>query len=96
MSKEATRNALAQLTDDAEASAKVATGDFEAIGDPDLTDAERALLQAAASELAENDVSGFITLDNGLKHGNITLDNGLKFMPGVRQSLDYISFTYDK
>ena len=107
MSKEATRNALATIAEDADAAVRVAAGDFDSLDDTDtsdLTDAERSLLQAAASDLASNDVSGFamdlggvlrhgnITLDNGIKYGdNITLDNGIKFMPAVRDTLGYLS-----
>ncbi len=77
MSKDALRTALQAMSDDRTVAATIADGDDTALGDADLSDEERSMLQAAADELAGGEVEGFITFDNGLKKG-ITLDNGLK------------------
>ena len=99
MTKESTRQALEGLLNDPKAAAQVAEGDFSAMADHELTDAERALLKAAAADIDSSDVSGFgfrtgetsqgITLDNGIKH-SITLDNGLKYGAGIRGAFDYL------
>lgn len=59
MTKESTGKVLAGILNDAEAASQVAGGDYTSFADEDLTDAERALLEAAAGELDEADVAGF-------------------------------------
>jgi hypothetical protein len=58
MTKESTGKVLEGILNDADLAGKVAEGDFTSFADEDLTDAERALLEAAAGDL-DADVSGF-------------------------------------
>lgn len=106
MTADALRAALKTAFDSDDAASAMAGGDFSVLSDADLTDDEREMVQAAAAEIADNDVSGFahqlsaglepnaITLDNGIEQA-ITLDNGIKFMPNVRRSLDYYIITME-
>lgn len=50
---------LETMLNDAEVAERVAGGDFADLGEGELTEAERALLTAAGSDLDDDDVSGF-------------------------------------
>lgn len=59
MTKESTGKVLESILNDADRASEVAAGDFTSFADEDLTESERALLQAAGAELDEADVAGF-------------------------------------
>lgn len=59
MGQEETKQVLEGVLNDDDAAGAVAEGDFSGFADAELTGAERALLQAAASELVDDEVSGF-------------------------------------
>ena len=58
MTKESTGKVLEGIINDADLAGAVAEGDFTGFADEELTDAERALLQAAAADL-DDEVTGF-------------------------------------
>lgn len=97
MTKESTGEVLEGIAQDAELAEQVAAGDYTGLADKDLADAERALLEAAASELGDDDVSGFAGY---LQIGDIKGDSHSILFPKVeivhlsatRDVIDYLGY----
>lgn len=97
MTKESTGEVLEGIAQDAELAEQVAAGDYAGLADKDLADAERALLEAAASELGDDDVSGFAGY---LQIGDIKGDSHSILFPKVeivhlsatRDVIDYLGY----
>lgn len=90
MTKESTGKVLEGIPQDAELAEQVAAGDYTGFADEDLTDAERALLEAAASELGDYDVSAFSAY---LKFGDIKGESRSFVFPKVE--IHHLSATRD-
>lgn len=97
MSKETFGKALEGMVNDGAAATTFAAGDFTPLGDHDLTPAEQALLQAAASEIP--DVSGFSSPFLKLDYIGETEKNFVKlgdihgqFGPRFREASDYYQY----
>ena len=90
MTKESTGEVLEGIAQDAELAEQVAAGDYAGLADKDLADAERALLEAAASELGDDDVSGFAGY---LQIGDIKGDSHSILFPKVE--IVHLSATRD-
>ena len=105
MGTDETKQVLEQMLNDAETAAAIGGGDFSEFADADLTDAERALLTAAAGDLDDDvsgfvagyvkigDIEGFATGDRGLGGGvgNDNFEDPTVFnKPNVKTAIDYI------
>ena len=90
---------LEGIVNDGETAGRVAEGDFSDLPSGELTEAEQALLSAAATDLDGDDVSGFansyIKLGDLGSNGRWKIEEGEAFKngswtPNVRQAFSYI------
>ena len=86
--------ALQAITEDGDSAFLFAQRDFSSLGEHDLTEREQDLLQAAAAEAGEDDVSGFqFSPDRGpagfMKLGDI---EGMVHSRRFREALDYYQY----
>ena len=61
MGKDDVAAAIEKMVDDEDAAGRMASGDFTDLGDGELTEAEKALVQAAAGDVPE--VEGFFAIN---------------------------------
>nr|WHW29256.1 hypothetical protein [uncultured bacterium] len=96
MGKQEFARMLEGIVNDADTAERVAGGDFADLAKGELTDAEQALLTAAAGDL-DGDVSGF-AIDAFLKLGDIDGESWkvisphvkIEWSPNVRQAFKYM------